>query len=112
MKGDVKQINIGTIAKAAEMGDEFAIKLLSEAGGRLGRKASFLVNLLNPEVLIIGGGVELGGAIFLDAVRETVKQTSHPEATEKLRIIPSQLGENSVALGSAALIAQNYFISA
>ena len=69
------------------------------------------MNLFNPEILIVGGGIEIAGALFMDALRDTVKQSSVHEATEKLRIIPSQLGENGVSLGAAALVAQNYFIS-
>jgi glucokinase len=84
---------------------------LKDAGTRLGRKAAALVNLFNPEIIIIGGGIEMGGALLMDALRQTVKSMAIPEATEKLRIIPSQLGENGVPLGSAALVAQNYFIS-
>jgi len=108
---EVGRITILTVAKAAEMGDELAISLLQDAGARLGRKAAFLVNLLNPEVMIVGGGIEIGGAILIDALRNTVKQSSIPEAAEKLRIVPSQLGEDAVPFGAAALVAQNYFIS-
>ena len=111
VKGDLGKITITTVAKASEMGDALAQKILKEAGSRLGRKAAFLVNLFNPEIIIVGGGIEIGGVIFLDAVRDTIKQSSVPEATEKLRVIPSQLGENGVSLGAAALVAQNYFIS-
>lgn len=110
VKNDIKKITIMTVAQAAEMSDVFASGLLEEAGTRLGRKAAFLVNLFNPEALIIGGGIETGGSVFLDALRDCVKQMAIPEATEKLRIIPSQLGENGVALGAAALVAQNYFV--
>ena len=111
IRKDVKKINLATVVKASEERDEFAMQLLREAGERLGRKAAVLVNLLNPEILIIGGGVEIGGALFLDVIRDTVKKMAAPEATEKLRIVPSQLGENGVALGAAALVAQNYFVS-
>ncbi len=110
-KSDSKKITILTVAKAAQRGDALAKGLLKDAGNRLGRKAAFLVNLFNPEILIIGGGIEMGGAPLLDAVRDTVKQSSIPEATDKLRIIPSQLEESGIALGAAALVAQNYFIS-
>lgn len=110
-KADGDKITILTVVKAAGMGDAFANELLKYAGTRLGRKAAFLVNLFNPEIIIIGGGVEVGGAIFMDAIREAVKRASIPEATEKLRVTPSQLGENGVALGAAALVAQNYFVS-
>jgi predicted NBD/HSP70 family sugar kinase len=109
--GDAKKVTIATVAKAAEQGDALACRLLKDAGRRLGRKAAFLVNLFNPEIIVIGGGIETAGAPFFDAVRETVKQAAIPEATEKLRIVPSMLGENGVPLGAAALVAQNYFIS-
>ena len=111
VKGDVKKINILTVVRAAEAGDAFANRILKEAGQRLGNKAAFLVNLFNPEVMVVGGGVEIAGATFMDAVRDTVKQSAIPEATDKLRIIPSALGENGVALGAAAFVAQHYFIS-
>ncbi len=111
VQNNLDRITILTVAKAAQQGDEIAIELLKETGKRLGRKAAFLVNLFNPEIIMIGGGIEIGGAIFMDAVRDTVKQLAVPEATEKLRIVPSALGENGVALGAAALVAQNYFIS-
>ena len=106
-----KKINILTVAKAAEMGDALANKILKEAGERLGRKAAFLVNLFNPEIVVVGGGVEMAGAVFMDGLRDTVKRITVPEATEKMRIVPSALGENGVPLGAAAFVAQNYFIS-
>jgi N-acetylglucosamine repressor len=111
VKDDVKKITLLTVVKAAELGDAFAIKLLKDAGARLGRKAAFLANLFNPEIMIVGGGIEIAGTLFLDSLRDTVRQAAVQEATEKLRIIPSQLGENGVSLGAAALVAQNYFIS-
>ncbi len=111
VKGDLKKINFLTVVKACELGDAFAHRLLREAGQRLGRKAAFLANLFNPDLLVIGGGVEAAGAPFLDGVREMVKRIAIPEATEKLRVVPSALGENGVALGAAATVAQNYFIS-
>lgn len=110
-EGDPKKISLATVAKAAESGDAFAKELLQQAGARLGKKAAFIVNLLNPEILIVGGGVETGGTILLDALRESVKQMAARESTEKLRIIPSQLGENGVALGASALVTQNYFVN-
>ena len=112
VKNDPGKITILTVVKAAESGDAYAKSLLRDAGQRLGRKAAFLVNLLNPELLIVGGGIELGGTDFMDSLKATVKNIAVPEATEDLRIAPSQLGENGVPLGAAALVAQNYFISA
>lgn len=111
VKNDLKKITVLTVVKAAETGDVYAQDLLREAGARLGRKAAFLVNVFNPELLVIGGGIEMAGVPFFDALRDTVKRAAIPEATEKLRIVPSALGENGVPLGAAALVAQSYFIN-
>ncbi len=111
LAGDPKKVTILDVIKAAEAGDAFANQLLKEAGATLGRKAAFLVNLFNPEILVIGGGIEVAGLPFFEGVRETIKKAAIPEASDKLRIIPSALGENGVPLGAAALVAQNYFIS-
>ena len=109
--GDPKKINILSVVKAAESNDALAIRILKEAGQRLGRKAAFLVNLFNPDVVVVGGGVEVAGAPFLDGVREMIKSIAIPEATDKLRVVPAALGENGVPLGAAAFVAQHYFIS-
>lgn len=111
MAGDPKKITLHTVAKAAQDGDAYAIELLKEAGKRLARKAAFLVNLINPELIVIGGGIEIAGAPLLDSVRDSVRAISVPEATDKLRVVPAALGENGVPLGAAAFVAQNYFIS-
>lgn len=111
VQGDPSKVTTQAVAKAAEKGDAFASKLIQEAGARLGRKAAFIVNLFNPEIIIVGGGIEQCGAPLIDGVREAIRQMAVPEATEKLRVVPSQLGENGVPLGAAALVAQNYFIS-
>lgn len=109
--GDNKKVTFSTVVQAAEAGDALANSVLKEAGARLGRKAAFLVNLLNPDIIIIGGGLEGAGIQFLDSVRQTVKTMAIPEATDKLRIVPSSLGQNAVPLGAAAFVAQNYLIN-
>ncbi len=108
--GDPSKIHFKVVTACAAEGDAFSIELLADAGRVLGRKAALLVNLLNPEIIVIGGGLEMGGAPFLDAVKSEVKRSAVPEATEKLKIIPSQLGEDCVPLGGAALVIQHYFI--
>ncbi len=108
---DSKKIDIIAVVKAAEAGDVLASKILREAGQRLGHKAAFLVNLFNPDLLIVGGGIEVGGVPLIEGVRDVVKRLSIPEATDKLCIAPSSLGENGVPLGAAAFVAQNYFVT-
>lgn len=109
--GAPEKISLESVMSAAVAGDEFVVTILTDAGRALGRKAAVIVNLLNPEMLIVGGGVEKAGVIFLDAVRDEVRTASVPEASDRLRIVPSKLGEAAVPLGAAALIIQNFFVS-
>ena len=100
------------IIEAAKEGDRLAVELVEEAGARLGVKIAFLVNFLNPEVVVIGGGLEEAGSIILEPIKRIVKKSSFAEHAGDVRIIPSRLGEHSVALGAASLVIQSVFAQA
>lgn len=100
--GSVEKINLDSIIEAAKKyNDEVAIKLLKKAGQNIGIKAAYLINFLNPDMVIIGGGLERAGDIFLSSVRETVRKWAVKEAADVVKIIPSQIGEEAVAFGAA-----------
>jgi glucokinase len=86
-----------------------AVEALEKAAKLLGIKIASLVNLLNPEVVVIGGGLEEAGDEFLRKVSSTVKDWSFRESVEDLKIVYSQLRENAVALGAASLVMQRVF---
>jgi len=101
---DLKSVFIASRAK-----DELATAVLSRAAKRLGIKIAYLVNLLNPQVVVIGGGLEEAGDDFLNKISLTVKDWAFREATDDLKIVYSQLRENAVALGAASLLVQRCF---
>jgi glucokinase len=82
------------------------LAVLDNAAKRLGVKIAYLVNLLNPQSVIIGGGLEDAGEEFLNKVNATVKSWAFREVTDNLKISYSQLRENAVALGAASLVMQ------
>ncbi len=86
-------------------------ELIYEAARALAIKIAFLVNLLNPEVVIIGGGMEKGGFEFIERINHFVRKYAFEEMTKDLRIVPSSLGDDSVALGAASLVVRNIFTS-
>jgi predicted NBD/HSP70 family sugar kinase len=96
---DLKSIFIAARAKHA-----IASAALDKAAKRLGIKIAYLVNLLNPQVVVIGGGLEESGEAFLNKVRSTVMDWAFREATNDLKIAYSQLRENAVAMGAASLV--------
>ena len=88
------------------------LKVVEQAGADLGKKIAFLVNLLNPEIVVIGGGIEDCGAPLLDAIKLSVKEWSVEEASSQVKIIPSAFGENAVALGVVGIVAREVFAQA
>lgn len=109
VNNDPDKITLSVVTQASKDNDEAAIKFLQEAGTYLGAKIAYLVNLFNPEAVIIGRGIEKAGAVLLDAVKKAVKLWGYEEAVKIVKIIPSSLEEDAVAAGAGALIIQKIF---
>ncbi|MBP7835881.1 MAG: ROK family protein [Candidatus Omnitrophica bacterium] len=105
----VENIDLKTVFAAARAQNALALKALESAARRLGIKIAYLVNLLNPQIVVIGGGLEEAGDEFLRRVSATVKEWAFRESAENLKIAYSQLRENAVALGAASLVMQRVF---
>ncbi len=112
MLKDTGKPDLRTLFNLIWQGDEQASKAIIRAAKRLGVKIAFLVNLLNPEMVVIGGGLEDAGDSFLKEVNSTVNDWAFSESTKGLRIVFSQLRENSVALGAASIVIQRVFAQA
>lgn len=106
---DTGKADLRSVFNSARSGDKEFSGAIMRAAKRLGIKVAFLINLLNPEMIIIGGGLEDAGDDFLKEVNNTVNDWAFGESTEGLRIVYSQLRENSVALGAASLVIQRVF---
>ncbi|MCM8780959.1 MAG: ROK family transcriptional regulator [Candidatus Omnitrophica bacterium] len=102
-------VDLKSVFIAARAKDPVASSALDIAAKRLGIKIAHLVNLFDPQVVIIGGGLEEAGADFLNKVNATVKDWAFRESTDGLKIIYSQLRENAVAQGAASLVIQRIF---
>jgi len=107
--GDPAKIGFKELVRAVKEKDPLAARIVEQGGAVLGRKVAFLTNLLNPEIVVIGGGVEDCGAPFLEALKNTVKEWSVEEASSRVSIIPSAFGENAVALGAVGIVAREIF---
>ena len=110
--GDVRKITFKELVKAVKEKDQLTLKIVEEGGYALGKKISFLVNLLNPEIVVIGGGVEDCGAPLLDAIKAAVREWAIEEAASRVKVIPSAFGENAVALGVVGIVAREVFAQA
>jgi len=75
-------------------------------------RIAYLVNLFNPEVVVVGGGVEKAGELILDPIRKAVKKLAFSEQAGIVKIITSALGEDAVSLGAASLAVREIFLKA
>jgi len=106
---NLDNVDLKSVFIAARTKDPIALSALDMAAKRLGIKIAYLVNLLNPQVVVIGGGLEEAGDEFLNKVNLTIKEWAFREVTESLKVVYSQLRENAVALGAASLVMRKVF---
>jgi len=88
------------VAAAARRGDLVAQQVMAEAGEHLGVAMAGLVNIFNPDIIVVGGGVAQIGDLFLEPIRRTVTQRSLPAAADSVRITTAVLGRRSSSLGA------------
>jgi glucokinase len=91
------------IAAAARTGDRTAIRVYEEAGNYLGAAIACAINILNPERVVLGGGVATDIDLFLPALQATVAERAFLEANRSLRIERTALAYNAGLLGAAAI---------
>jgi len=96
----VESITARDVAAAARRGDLLAQQILARAGTHIGIAIAGMVNLFNPALVIIGGGVAQTGDILLEPIRQVVQRRSLPAATRVVRITTAMLGRRSSSMGA------------
>lgn len=91
------------LIQLARRNDRSANKILLEAGETLGLALANLVSILNPETIVIGGGVAAAGNLLIRPARVSMQKWAQPLAVKQVRIVRSTLGERAALLGMARL---------
>jgi glucokinase-like ROK family protein len=102
--GDLDQITVGMIGEAASAGDALATQVIEQAGRYLGIGIAALVSFLNPDMVILGGGVIRAGTPILEPIRRIVRLRTLTTAGQRVQIVPAGLGTEAPAIGAAALV--------
>ncbi len=98
--GKPENITARGVFNAAKKGDEPALKVVREAGRYLGAGIGNLINLFNPEVVIIGGGMSQAGEIILEVVDEAVKTYAMKINRRGVKIVLARLGDVAGIIGA------------
>ncbi|MBQ8668375.1 ROK family protein [bacterium] len=92
------------VAKAAEAGDPVAKRIFEKMGYYIGMGLTSVINLLNPERIIIGGGVAECGELLLDPIRRTINERAMKVQRDAVEIIPAELGNSAGVIGASMLV--------
>jgi glucokinase len=99
--GRVTDITAEDIGAAAAGGDALARDVIAGAAAYLGVGLVNVVNIFNPEMIIIGGGLAKLGDLLLEPARKMVKERSFPMAAGAVRIVTARLGDDAGVCGAA-----------
>lgn len=104
---DLANIRSGILAKSIDAGDKAIEEIVRRAAEQVGRGVGSLVNILAPDVVVIGGGLaEAMPDLFLNCVRKGAKRNALPSLSDCYEIRIAELGDNSAVIGAAALVKQ------
>ena len=102
--GDPRAVSGPLVTEAARRGDAVAVEVLAEVGRRLGEGVAGLVNILDPEVVVIGGGAVDAGDLLLDPARKAYREAVEaPEHRPDVPILPAELHNDAGGIGAALL---------
>lgn len=104
VKGNLRKITPEIISIAAKQGDRLAVSIWKEIGGHLGVTLSGVINLLNPEIIVVGGGVAKAGRFLFEAIRRTIKARAMKAPVACARLVKARLGEDAGLIGATVLV--------
>ena len=104
VEGDWTRVTPAIIDQAADNGDALAREVMEETGMWVGIGASNLINILNPEVFVIGGGVAQAGATLFDPIQRTIAARAVKLQASHCRVVPAELGDEAGLRGGIALV--------
>jgi glucokinase len=103
LAGSIEAVTAETVAEAARRKDPLALEVVAVAVTYLAMGVANIVSILNPEVVVLGGGLFQAADVFLDPVRSEFKRWAQPLAARSVRIEPSILGEDAGLYGCGKL---------
>jgi glucokinase len=104
--GIIDDVKAEKVAAAARKGDAMALEVIHTAASYLGIGLGNMVNIFNPQLIIIGGGVSKMGEMFLKPVRKSMKEHAFKLPARTVRVVRSGLGADSELLGAAVYTLQ------
>jgi N-acetylglucosamine repressor len=107
---EIDQIEPQIVIDAANKGDQYAINILSQVGENLGKAVATLIQLFNPELIILGGKIAEAKQYITIPMRHAINTYCMTSIRENTKIVLSGLGQSAGILGSASIVIENTFV--
>ena len=101
--GDPERITAETVIAAARQRDALALQIVDETAAYLAMGIANIISILNPQIVVLGGGLFQAGDILVEPVRREFKRWAQPLAALKVRVELSSLGEDAGLVGAGRL---------
>lgn len=99
---ELEKVDISIVIQAATLGDQFAISLFAYAGKWLGRGIAYLLQIFNPEIIIIGGRVAEAEKFIIAPIQQAIQIYASNDISNDTEILFSKLGSKAGTIGAAA----------
>lgn len=96
--------NCETVFHASSNGDKDASEILTSAGEALGVNTAFLVNVLDPSLIVVGGGLGTAGGLYWDSFQRSCREHIFADNSRQLPIVTAKLGVDAGLVGAAAVV--------
>ena len=111
VNSNLDEINAAIVAEAANKGDKLAQGIIEKTGEYLGTGIANIINLFNPQMVIIGGGVAQAGDLIFNPLKKTMEKRAFPVPAKVAKIVASSLGRDCTVIGAATLVLREIFKS-
>jgi glucokinase len=91
----------------AQKGDHYALQTWNEFGMHLAVPIAWAINLIDPEIVVLGGSIATAYKFFSDPMELNLRKQICPVPAEKTRVVPGELGDNAGVIGAACLVLEN-----
>ena len=108
-KKNYGKLTVENIISAAKLGDEFSISILSKIGMALGKGLSYIIQILNPEVIVLSGRLAQANQFVLTPIQQSLNKYCIEKISSNSKIVISELSEKSGLLGVTATLYQKIF---
>jgi len=105
-KDDLSALRPEDVVNAARAGDEFSISILNKVGNAFGKGLAVLIQLLNPEIIVLGGPISKAQQFILTPIQQTLNQDCLEQISNNVRIEVSEIDDHSGLLGLCAMLFQ------